>query len=160
GHHGRRLLLFHYNGCWLVLPFRKNMGKPRRFKHLPRCSCPFVHFAPVAESTAGRVRTRIATSSQIDQLSMYSKSSRTHSWKSVILLRPLTCHRHVIPGLTLKRRRCARSLKRFTSSTGNGRGPTRLISPRSMLNNCGNSSRLYLRRILPMGVTRGSFVTL
>src|SRR5207249_5928430 len=50
------------------------------------------------------------------------------------------------PGFTLRRRRCARSLKRFTSSTGNGRGPTRLISPRRMLKSCG-SSRSEERRV-------------
>ena len=46
------------------------------------------------------------------------------------LLRPLTCHKQVRPGFTLSRRRCARSSNRLTSSTGSGRGPTRLISPR------------------------------
>src|SRR5262249_53742725 len=91
------------------------------------------HLAPVPSSTTGTVRNRIFKSSQNDQLSMYSRSRRTQSRKSVTLFRPLTCHKHVIPGLTLSRRRCARSSKRLTSSTGSGRGPTRLISPRSTL---------------------------
>ena len=33
------------------------------------------------------------------QRSMYSRSSRTHSSKLLMRLRPLTCHRHVMPGL-------------------------------------------------------------
>src|SRR5207247_1841618 len=40
------------------------------------------HFAPVPISTTGIVRQRIFKSSQRDQLSMYSKSSRTQSRKS------------------------------------------------------------------------------
>src|SRR5438034_10938248 len=74
--------------------------------------------APVPASTIGMVRQRILRSSQRDQLSIYSKSKRTHSLKSLTLLRPLTCQRHVSPGLTLKRRRWAGSSKRWTSSTG------------------------------------------
>src|SRR5436305_1647995 len=41
-----------------------------------------------------------------------------------------------------------------------GRGPTRLISPRSTLNNCGSSSRLVLRIQLPLRVMRGSRLSL
>ena len=110
------------------------------------CRSRRTHLAPVPVRTTGTVRQRIFKSSQSDQLSMYSRSSRTQSLKSVTLLRPLICHRQVSPGLTLSRRRCARSLNRLTSSTGSGRGPTRLISPRSTLKSCGNSSRLNLRR--------------
>ena len=91
---------------------------------------------------------------------MYSRSRRTHSRKSVTLLRPLTCQRQVSPGLTLKRRRWAGSSNRSTSSTGSGRGPTRLISPRSTFKSWGNSSMLYLRSRRPIGVMRGSLVTL
>ena len=60
---------------------------------------------------------------------MYSRSSRTQSLKSLTLLRPLTCHRQVRPGLTLSRRRCARSSNRLTSSTGSGRGPDQAHLP-------------------------------
>src|SRR5881628_1873197 len=118
------------------------------------------YLAPAPVSTIGTVRQRILRSSHSDQLSMYSRSSRTQSRKSEILLRPLICQRQVKPGLTLSRRRWARSLKRLTSSTGKGRGPTRLISPRKTLKNCGHSSRLNLRSHLPIGVMRGSFETL
>src|SRR5579885_2879087 len=41
-----------------------------------------------------------------------------------------------------------------------GLGPTSDISPSSTLKNCGNSSRLVRRRNRPMGVTRGSRVSL
>src|SRR5438132_560469 len=62
------------------------------------------YLAPVPSKTTGIVRKRILKSSHNDQLSMYSRSSRTQSRKSCTLLRPLTCHRHVSPGLTLRRR--------------------------------------------------------
>src|ERR1041385_3583884 len=51
------------------------------------------------------VRQRILTSSQSDQLSMYSRSRRTQSRKSRTLFRPLTCQRQGRPGLTLRGRR-------------------------------------------------------
>src|SRR5437899_2287638 len=63
------------------------------------------YFAPVPASTMGTVRQRILKSSHSDQLSIYSKSNRTQSLKSVTLFRPLICQRQVKPGLTLKRRR-------------------------------------------------------
>src|ERR1700731_4172737 len=46
------------------------------------------------------------------------------------------------------------------SSGKGGRGPTRLISPRSTFHNCGSSSRLYFRKNLPSGVIRGSSLIL
>src|SRR5881394_142171 len=114
------------------------------------------HLAPAPTKTTGTVRQRILQSSQSDQLSMYSRSRRTQSRKLVTLLRPLTCQRQVSPGFTERRRRCARSSKRCTSSTGRGRGPTRLISPSSTFQTCGHSSKLYLRKKRPTAVTRGS----
>src|SRR5437016_3689959 len=93
------------------------------------------HLAPAPTKTTGTVRQRILQSSQSDQLSMYSRSRRTQSLKSFTLFLPLICQRQVRPGFTLRRRRWATSLKRLTSSTGNGRGPTKLISPRRTLNN-------------------------
>ena len=42
---------------------------------------PAFHLAPVPISTAGMVRIRIFRSSHSDQLSMYSRSSRTQSLK-------------------------------------------------------------------------------
>src|SRR5881628_3921371 len=41
-----------------------------------------------------------------------------------------------------------------------GRGPISDISPRSTFHNCGSSSRLVFRRRRPIGVTRGSPVSL
>src|ERR1700723_1144367 len=61
--------------------------------------------APVPRSTAGTVRARIFRSSHKDHLSMYCMSSSIHCSNGMEFL-PLTCHRHVIPGLTLKRRLC------------------------------------------------------
>ena len=118
------------------------------------------YFAPVPARTMGTVRHRIFISSQSDQLSMYSRSSRTQSRKSLTLFRPLICQRQVRPGLTLSRRRWARSWNRFTSSTGRGRGPTRLISPHNTLKSWGNSSTLNLRSERPRGVMRGSRLSL
>ena len=63
------------------------------------------YFAPMPNRTAGIVLSRILRSSQIDQLSMYLRSSFTHVSNSFTSLRPLICHRQVIPGLTLRRRR-------------------------------------------------------
>src|SRR5215204_4910672 len=64
------------------------------------------------------------------------------------VLRPLTCHSPVRPGGTLKR---------GSNSSGNisasqlrqGRGPTRVMSPRRTLSSWGSSSRLVLRRNTP-----------
>ena len=39
-------------------------------------------------------------------------------------LRPLICHKQVIPGRTLNRPRCQSSLNPSKSRTGIGRGPT------------------------------------
>ncbi|CAB4585437.1 unannotated protein [freshwater metagenome] len=55
---------------------------------------------------------------------------------------------------------CNRSSNRSSNcatSDGNaGRGPTTLISPRTTLNNCGNSSNDVARKNAPTRVTRGS----
>src|ERR1700760_4550054 len=61
--------------------------------------------APVPRQTAGTVRAKILMSSQSDHLSMYCRSSSIHS-SNGIEFRPFTCHRHVMPGLTLNRRLC------------------------------------------------------
>src|SRR5258706_14545941 len=75
---------------------------------------------------------------------MYSRSSSIHC-SNERLLRPDTCQRQVNPGLTLKRRFCHDSSMRSASGTDNGRGPTMLISPRSTIISCGNSSMLARR---------------
>src|SRR5437773_10884872 len=61
--------------------------------------------APDPFSTAGIVLIRILKSSHKDHLSIYCRSSCIHLSKE-IELRPLTCHRQVRPGLTVKRRLC------------------------------------------------------
>src|ERR1035437_4657849 len=119
----------------------------------------YAHAAPEPRSTAGMVRSRILKSSHSDHLSMYCKSSSIHCSKA-IELRPATCHRQVMPGFTLKRRRCQSSLKPSQSRTGSGRGPTRLMSPLKTLNSWGSSSMLVFLRNLPTGVIRGSFLIL
>src|SRR5215469_13813688 len=67
--------------------------------------------------------------------------------------RAKTCQSPVTPGFTSSRWRCS-GVYRAQSSSGCGRGPTRLMSPRKTFHNCGSSSRLYLRRNLPRGDTR------
>ena len=56
-------------------------------------------YAPRPERTAGSVRAMIVTSDQIDQFSMYVKSSRTRSSNSSPE-RPEICQSPVIPGRT------------------------------------------------------------
>ena len=102
-------------------------------------------------STAGKVRDRILKSSQIDQLSIYSRSSRTQSLKSETLLRPLICHRQVSPGLTLSRRRCAKSLNRLTSFTGSGRGPDQAHLAAQDVEELGQLIEAVLAQELPDG---------
>ena len=63
-----------------------------------------------------------------------------------------------MPGRTCRRARKAgtvRSMRR-TSSGRSGRGPTRLISPRSTLTICGSSSRCSRRSTRPTRVVRAS----
>ena len=61
-------------------------------------------YAPSPARTAPGVRTRIFMSSHSDHVMAYCKSSRTMS-SNVVLLRPVTCHSPVMPGLTSRRRR-------------------------------------------------------
>ena len=67
-------------------------------------------YAPLQLRTAQTVRIRMVRSTPSDILRMYSRSSSIHSSKGTELL-PRTCHKHVIPGFTLNRRRCQSSLK-------------------------------------------------
>ena len=90
---------------------------------------------------------------------MYSKSRFTQSSKLLMRLRPLTCQKQVRPGCAVSLRLCHSSYR--SSSCGQaGLGPTRLISPFKTLQSCGSSLRLYFRRNLPKGVTRGSLAIL
>ncbi len=59
--------------------------------------------APSIFSTTGIVRIRIATSFQIAHRRRYAVSSRITSSKSVMRLRPFTCHGPVMPGFMSKR---------------------------------------------------------
>ena len=65
--------------------------------------CGYSYSAPSCRSTTPTVLNRIRASSSQLQFRIYHSSSRTTSSKSVILLRPLTCHMPVIPGLALIR---------------------------------------------------------
>ena len=71
----------------------------------PRQSCQQFYDAPSCFNTTATVFRRILMSSLQLQFRIYSVSRRTTSSKSVISLRPLTCHIPVIPGLTLIRTR-------------------------------------------------------
>src|SRR5947209_263971 len=63
-----------------------------------------------------------------------------------------------MPGRTAWRLRATAS--KSSTCAGNGRGPTRLMSPARTLNSCGSSSREKRRRTRPIRVTRGSSATL
>src|SRR5579863_1919165 len=71
---------------------------------------------------------------------------------------PLTCAHPVIPTLSACRLLyLVTSCRNFCTKCGrSGRGPTTLMSPFKTLMNCGNSSRLVLRRIDPNIVFRES----
>src|SRR5438034_7358290 len=119
GHHRRRLLVPGFAFLRVAHIKRHNPSRFLTGALRSRRKCPS-HLAPVPSKTTGIVRQRIFRSSHNDQLSMYSKSSRTQSLKSCTSLRPLTCQRQVSPGLTLSRRRCARWSNRLTSYSGRG----------------------------------------
>lgn len=65
---------------------------------------------------------------------------------------PFTCAQPVTPGTSLWMPFFVLSSMRSSWLYSAGLGPTKLISPFSTLHNCGNSSRLNLRRSGPMGV--------
>lgn len=112
--------------CIFFLPLNYRPGNPSsdllKLKDSAKCYC------PVQLKTTPKVLKRIFKSSQRDQLSIYSRSNFAHWSKSRISLRPFTCQRQVSPGLRLSFLRC-QLLKRSTSPTKGGRGPTKLISP-------------------------------
>lgn len=73
---------------------------PLRFYLSCLFPAPFLHHIdPSLRSTTSTVFISIFISSPIFQFSIYSLSSLTTSSKSVISLRPLTCHMPVMPGL-------------------------------------------------------------
>lgn len=66
---------------------------------LYKISCERIYIDPSFLNTTNTVLNRIFISSPMFQFVIYSLSRRTTSSKSVISLRPLTCHMPVIPGL-------------------------------------------------------------
>ena len=86
------------------------------------------HIDPSFFATTITVFKRILISNPISQFSIYSLSSLTTSSKSVISLRPLTCHIPVIPGLIASLALCRGSYK-FVSEINGGLVPTMDISP-------------------------------
>lgn len=62
--------------------------------------------APFRNRTTHTVLNRILISSHMFHSLIYFLSSRTTSSKSVMSLRPLTCHIPVIPGFIARRARC------------------------------------------------------
>ena len=77
---------------------------PLRFYSSFLFPAPFLHHIdPSLRSTTSTVFISIFISSPIFQFSIYSLSSLTTSSKSVISLRPLTCHMPVMPGLIASR---------------------------------------------------------
>ena len=112
---------------------------------------PILYIAPSFTKILLTVFNIIFKSCPMLQLSIYFVSRFTTSSKSVILLRPLTCHSPVIPGRNAMRARWWDSYFSHSSIVG-GLVPTRLISPFSTLINCGNSSKLVRRMNWPMPV--------
>ena len=90
----------------------------------------------------GSVRRRIDRSSPKDQLFKYARSYRSLISGSVEYS-PETCARPVSPGRAACRSAAARDRLRVNAranSGRSGRGPTRLMSPRSTFQSCGISS--------------------
>src|SRR6185437_7781415 len=107
---------------------------------------------------AGTVWARMVRSRTTLRRRAYSTSS-SRALRMESRLRPLTCHKPVMPGFTVKRGRYG-AASSCASQGSIGRGPTRDMSPRSTLTSCGNSSRLVRRSHAPSGVIRGSSASL
>ena len=101
---------------------------------------------------AGIVQTMILKSSHNDISRTYSKS-RFIICSKVVLFLPLTCHNPVNPGGAWQRR-LWRSENKSYSYGVQGRGPTRLMSPRRTLNNWGNSSKPLALNHIPPAIRR------
>ena len=87
---------------------------------------------------------------------MYQMSSFSRSLNRSVL-RPFTAAQPVIPGrMSCRRRSSGVYFSRY--STSRGRGPTRLMSPRTTFHSSGSSSRLEARRNRPSRVMRCSSV--
>ena len=105
----------------------------------------YTHSAPCPFRTTLTVFSIIFRSRRTLQFSIYSWSNLTTSSKSVISLRPLTCHIPVIPGFIPARLRCSNPYS-FHSFSVHGRHPTNDIFPIRTLKNCGNSSQKINKR--------------
>ena len=91
-----------YNIYIMKRPLSQAAPKPLLHSFtLSRCDhlTTLTYIAPSRCSTTNTVLNRILISSPMLQSLMYFVSSATTSSKSVISLRPLTCHIPVIPGL-------------------------------------------------------------
>ena len=103
---------------------------------------------------AGIVLKMIFKSIHADLASTYWISKSIIRSK-VVRFFPLTCHQPVRPGSVSKRRKCLGWY--FSHSYGRqGRGPTKLISPRIIFSSWGNSSIPVVRSREPNGMSRGS----
>ena len=87
-------------------------------------------------------------SAQNPAVSTYLTSSSSFSSRVKLPL-PEICAKPVRPGLTSSRFFCW-SFHSFICETYSGRGPTTLISPFNILNNCGSSSSEYSYRNFPV----------
>src|SRR6266478_8505452 len=92
----------HHSSSAIGTPTKKAGGRSTRHDCVSQA-------APEPFTTAGIVLAKIFRSSQSDHSSRYWMSSSIHC-SNAMELRPCTCHKQVIPGLTLNRRRCQSSL--------------------------------------------------
>src|SRR5262245_54106350 len=120
----------------------------------PRGRRPRLRISRTSAITAGMVLKMIFKSSQGDRSLTYLISSSIISLK-VVRFFPETCQSPVRPGSARNRSLCQGRYLLYSPGR-HGRGPTKLISPRSTLISCGSSSKPDTRRISPNGVTRGS----
>ncbi len=113
------------------------------------CNRYFLYIDPFFFTTSGTVRKSIFTSVPDSSLKCNTGPVPQLFSKSVILLRPLTCHIPVIPGLMARRLLWCSSYLTHSSSVG-GLVPTRDISPFKTFQNCGNSSKDQSRIKFPI----------
>src|SRR5450830_1042567 len=112
---------------------------------------------PSRLSTFTSVSHKMRMSNPSDWRCKYSTSSFTLSGIGSSS-RPFTCAQPVSPGTSACTPCWVRSSIKSCWLNSAGRGPTKLMSPTRMLHNCGNSSRLLLRKKLPMGVKYASWL--
>ena len=123
----------------------------------PSKTCQAVYFAPHPKRTTGIVRSRIFTSIHSDQLSMYSRWSRTQSAKLLIRFRPCTCQRQVESRLHAQAPPLRRGLKFLHLERGEGPRTDQAHVALQHVVELREFTRLVLRMNFPIEVTRGSF---